>query len=159
MKLSLKKGASYGTTSGVITTLGLLIGLYSGTNSKATMIAGVLTIAFADALSDGLGMHISEESENHHSAKEIWETTIATIVSKMILGLSFILPIVLFPLSAGIIINILWGVFVLSALSWKIAKANSEKLQSVLIEHLAIAVIVVLGSYYIGLLINKFFSA
>jgi hypothetical protein len=50
-------------TSGVITTLGLIVGLNSGTASKEIIIAGVLTIAIADSLSDALGMHISQEAE------------------------------------------------------------------------------------------------
>ena len=33
---------------------------------KAVIISGVLVIAIADAFSDALGIHISEESENKH---------------------------------------------------------------------------------------------
>jgi len=32
----------------------------------------VLTIAIADAFSDALGIHVSEESENRHTHREIW---------------------------------------------------------------------------------------
>ena len=75
MKHSLKVGFSFGLTSGIITTLGLLTGLDSSTNSKLVVIGGVLTIAIADAFSDVLGIHISEESENKHTSREIWEST------------------------------------------------------------------------------------
>ncbi len=71
MKHSFKVGFSFGLTSGIITTLGLMIGLYSGTNSQLVVIGGILTIAIADSMSDALGIHISEESENTHSSKEI----------------------------------------------------------------------------------------
>ena len=54
MKHSLKVGFSFGLTSGIITTLGLMVGLHSGTNSKIAVIGGVLTIAIADAFSDAL---------------------------------------------------------------------------------------------------------
>ncbi|MCR4290314.1 MAG: hypothetical protein NUV86_08670, partial [Candidatus Scalindua sp.] len=64
MKESLKTGIIFGLTSGTITTLGLMIGLYSGTNSRCIVIGGILTIAVADSLSDALGIHISEEA-NH----------------------------------------------------------------------------------------------
>jgi hypothetical protein len=63
MKIQVRKGVSFGLTSGVITTLGLIVGLHSGTHSKIAVISGILTIAIADAMSDALGMHISEESE------------------------------------------------------------------------------------------------
>ena len=71
MKHSIKTGFSFGLTSGIITTLGLMVGLQSGTHSQLAVIGGILTIAVADAFSDALGIHIAEESENKHSSKEI----------------------------------------------------------------------------------------
>ncbi|GAI78411.1 unnamed protein product [marine sediment metagenome] len=70
-KHSLKIGISFGTTSGIITTLGLMVGLNSGTHSQATIIGGILTIAIADSFSDALGIHVSEESEGKHTEREI----------------------------------------------------------------------------------------
>jgi len=67
----LKVGFSFGLTSGIITTLGLMVGLNAGTHSKLVVIGGILTIAIADAFSDALAIHISEESENRHTAKQV----------------------------------------------------------------------------------------
>ena len=64
MKISWKTGISFGLTSGVITTLGLMVGLHSGSHSRAIVIGGIMTIAIADAMSDALGIHVSEESKN-----------------------------------------------------------------------------------------------
>jgi len=64
MKDSLRTGVSFGLTSAVITTLGLMVGLQSGTHSKIVVLAGILTIAIADAFSDALGIHVSEEAES-----------------------------------------------------------------------------------------------
>lgn len=50
-----------------------MIGLYSGIYSKLVVLSGILTIAIADAVSDALGIHISEESENKHTSREIWD--------------------------------------------------------------------------------------
>ncbi|MGB6865995.1 MAG: VIT1/CCC1 transporter family protein, partial [Candidatus Aminicenantaceae bacterium] len=90
MKHSLKTGFSFGLTSGIITTLGLMVGLHSGTHSKLVVIGGILTIAIADSFSDALGIHISEESENKHTKKEIWESTISTFLSKFVFALTFV---------------------------------------------------------------------
>ena len=54
MKDSLRTGISFGLTSAVITTLGLMVGLHSGTGSKLVVLGGILTIAIADAFSDAL---------------------------------------------------------------------------------------------------------
>ena len=69
MKRSVKAGFSFGLTSGVITTLGLMVGLHSSTHSKLVVIGGILTIAIADALSDSMGVHIAVESQNKFTAK------------------------------------------------------------------------------------------
>ena len=72
LKHSIKIGFSFGLTSGIITTLGLMVGLHYGTGSKLVVLGGILTIAIADAFSDALGIHMAEESENIHSSKEIY---------------------------------------------------------------------------------------
>ena len=41
MKDSIKKGFSYGVTSGVITTLGLMVGLNASTHSQLVVVGGV----------------------------------------------------------------------------------------------------------------------
>lgn len=71
VKHSLKTGLCFGLTSATITTLGLMVGLHSFSGSKVVVIGGILTIAIADAFSDALGIHISEEAENVHAKREI----------------------------------------------------------------------------------------
>lgn len=88
MKHSLKTGFSFGLTSGIITTLGLMVGLHSGTHSRLVVMGGILTIAIADAFSDALGIHISQEFQKKYSVKEIWEATLATLFSKLVFCLN-----------------------------------------------------------------------
>jgi len=158
IKHSLKVGLSFGLTSAIITTLGLMIGLTSGTHSKLAVIAGILTIAFCDAFSDALGIHLSEESETKHSKKEIWESTFSTFFFKLIFGLSFLPAILLLELSKAIILNIIWGLFLLSLLSYFLAKEENEKWYKVVFEHLFLAILVIFLSNFIGSLISSFFS-
>lgn len=96
IKKSIRTGFGFGITSGVITTLGLMIGLHSGTQSKAAVLGGILTIAVADAFSDALGIHISEESKGTHTQKEIWTATFSTFFAKLIFAFSFIFPVIFF---------------------------------------------------------------
>jgi len=78
MKQSTHAGFNFGLTSGIITTLGLMVGLNSSTQSHYVVVGGILTIAVADALSDSIGMHFAVESQNTHTNKEIWEATLST---------------------------------------------------------------------------------
>ena len=71
MRLSFKTGFSFGLTSAIITTLGLMVGLESGTQSKIAVLGGILTIAVADAFSDSLGIHVSQESQNQPTRQHI----------------------------------------------------------------------------------------
>ena len=74
-------GLSFGLTSSVITSLGMIVGLYSATASRLAVIAGIIIMAIADGMSDAAGVHISEESELEkgqakHTHKEIWAATV-----------------------------------------------------------------------------------
>lgn len=72
----LETGISFGLTSGVISTPGLMVGLHSGTHLRVIVISGILTRAIADAMSDALDIHVSEESKHSTPATQIWEATL-----------------------------------------------------------------------------------
>jgi len=150
MKLSIKKGFSFGLTSGIITTLGLIVGLNSSTHSTSVVIGGILVIAVADALSDSLGIHVSEESENKHTTREIWESTIATFLSKFVFALTFIFPFLLFSLNTAIIVSVIYGLSLIAIFSYYIAHKEKVKSYKVIIEHLVIAIIVIFVTNYVG---------
>jgi len=157
MKLSLKIGFGFGLTSGVITTLGMMFGLYSTTHSKLAIIGGILSIAVADAFSDAMGMHISQETENHHSPKEIWESTFSTFLGKFVFAITFVLPVIVFTIDYAILISVIWGLFLLTVFSFKMAKSSGQKPYFLVFEHLASAVIVIAATYYLGSFIKSFF--
>lgn len=158
IKPSFKTGFSFGLTSGIITTLGLMIGLHSGTHLKLAVIGGILTIAIADAFSDALGIHISKEAESKNATKEIWEATISTFLSKFIFALTFIIPVLVFSLLTAIVVNLIWGFFLLAIFSFFIAREQKVKPWKVILEHLGIALMVIIITHYIGDLISEIFG-
>ena len=151
----MKVGFSFGITSGIITTLGLMIGLYSSTHSKLVVIGGILTIAIADAVSDALGIHISEESENAHTQKQIWISTFSTLITKFFFAIIFIIPVLLFTLQTAIIISIIWGLSLLIILSYNIANKKPLK---VITEHLIIIITVIILTYFVGKYSSSIFA-
>ncbi len=158
MKHSFKVGFSFGLTSGIITTLGLMVGLNAGTHSKLVVMGGILTIAIADAFSDALGIHVSEESENKHSTMEVWISTAATFFSKLIFALTFTIPVLFLELPTAIIVSMIWGLGALCIFSYKIALGQNENPWKVIIEHLLIALVVIAATYYTGSWISKVFG-
>jgi VIT1/CCC1 family predicted Fe2+/Mn2+ transporter len=143
-------GISFGFTSGVITTLGLIVGLHSGTHSTLAVTGGVLTIAVADALSDALGIHIAEESNPQRSSRHVWQATLVTFAAKLLMALTFMLPLLVFTLGTAIVASIVWGFAVLTLLSWRLARAQGTRPWSVIGEHLLIAGIVVVTTHLLG---------
>ena len=150
MKESIKTGVSFGLTSGIITTLGLMVGLNVGTGIKLVVIGGILTIAIADAFSDALGIHISEESSKRNSKKVIWEATATTFFTKLIIASSFIIPLLIFDLSLAVKINLAWGFLLMITFNYLLAKMRKEKPLKIIGEHLLIATVVILITYFIG---------
>ena len=157
MRTSFRTGISFGLTSGVITTLGLIVGLYSGTGSRLVVIGGILAIAVADAFSDALGIHISEESERKKK-REVWESAFAAFFSKLVIALTFIIPVLIFDLFKAIIISMVWGMLLLGCLSYRIAKSRRANARKAIGEHLIIAVSVVFATYFIGKFLKVFFN-
>ena len=154
----LKVGFSFGLTSGIITTLGLMVGLSAGTHSKLVVIGGILTIAIADAFSDALAIHISEESENKHTHKEIWVATAATFLAKFVFALTFLVPVLFFELSIAIVISIIWGLSALSVFSYRMAREQRKHPLKVVGEHLGIAIVVIIATYYVGTWVSTIFK-
>ena len=126
------------------------MGLHSGTHSKPVVIGGILTIAIADAFSDALGIHVSQESENRHSTRAIWESTLATFAAKFAFALTFILPIIWMALSSAIIVSIGWGLFILGAFSFYLAKEQRVAPWPVVTEHVVIALVVIMITHVLG---------
>lgn len=156
MKKSLRKGLSFGLTSGVITTVGLLVGLNSSTGSAVAVMGGIVVIAIADAMSDALGIHVSEEAEAVHSTREIWAATLSTFAAKFLVAISFVVPFLLVNLNAAVIISIVWGFVLITGLSAYMAIRQEMKPQWVVLEHIGIGVAVILATHYVGVFVGGY---
>lgn len=157
MKNSYKAGFSFGTVSGVITTLGMMVGLDSGTGSELAVIGGIVTIAIADAFSDALSMHISEESQKSTNQKFIWQVTLATFIGKIVIASTFIVPFIFLGLYSAVILNIIWGIFLIILINYYVARGRGVKPTSLIVEHLGVAILVIIITYLAGLAVRSYF--
>ena len=155
----LRSGIGFGLTSGILATLGMAIGLSSsGTNSRQVVISGILLLAVTETLADALAMHISVESESEHSPAEIWVTTISTMLSKILVALTFLIPVILLPLDQAMVANIVWGVLLLTLFSYYIGRVGGENPWGVVLEHLVIAGVIIIMTYFLGIWLESKFS-
>lgn len=153
-----RTGLFFGATSGVITTLGLIIGLNAGTHSVTAVLGGIFVIAVADAMSDALGIHLAEEANPNATTQHIWSATISTFLNKFIFAISFAVPLLLLPLDQAVIASLLWGMLVIIVLSYFLARAQKASPVLIVAEHLGIAILVVVLSHLIGEWVSRTFS-
>lgn len=153
-----RTGLFFGATSGVITTVGLLTGLYAGTGDVAAVLGGILVIAVADAMSDALGIHLAEEADPNTTTQHVWSATITTFFAKFIFAASFAVPLLLLPLQTAVIVSVGWGMLVITVLSYFLARSQNERPLPIIAEHLGIAILVVVLSHFIGAWVGATFG-
>ncbi|MBU1136326.1 MAG: hypothetical protein ABIG37_00495 [Nanoarchaeota archaeon] len=157
MEHAFKVGLSFGLTSGVITTLGLMVGLNSSTHSRLVVLGGILTIAIADAFSDAFGIHISQEFSENHTEKTLWKSTISTFFFKFIFALTFIIPVLIFSLTTAIWISIIWGLILISFFSFIIAKNQNKNPKKIILQHIIITIGIIIITHFVGDFISSVF--
>lgn len=153
-----RTGVFFGATSGVITTIGLIAGLYAGTQSAVAVLGGIFVIAVADAMSDALGIHLAQEADPDSTSEHVWSATFSTFWTKFVVALSFALPLLWLPLRTAVIASICWGLLVIGLLSFLLAREQQNSILAVVLEHLGIAVAVIVVSHYIGVWVHSTFA-
>jgi len=153
-----RTGIFFGATSGVITTIGLITGLNAGTKSLVAVLGGILVVAVADAMSDALGIHIAQEADPDSTEEHIWAATIWTFVTKLVVALSFAVPLLWLPLQTAVAVAVGWGLLVITLLSVYLARMQRIPALPIVTEHLGIAIVVVAISHYIGVWVSSAFA-
>ncbi|HDQ88679.1 MAG TPA: hypothetical protein ENN92_00830, partial [candidate division WWE3 bacterium] len=150
-------GLGFGLTSGIITTLGTIIGLNAATQSKTAVIGGILTVALADAFSDALAIHITEESTGNHDSSYLWKATFSTFFFKMVFALSFVLPFLVLEYGLAILVCLVWATLVIGIFSFITAKKREESAIKAVLEHLIVGGLVVGATQIVGSVISEVF--
>jgi VIT1/CCC1 family predicted Fe2+/Mn2+ transporter len=149
---------SFGATSAIITNLGIITGLDTLTHPKLSIIGALLVIALADNLSDSFGIHIYQESE-HIAKKEVWLSTLTNFFTRLFVSSTFIILIIVLPIRFAAVCSVIWGLLILTVMTYTIAKQQKINPFSAIFVHLTIAFVVVVASNFIGgFVISRFQS-
>jgi len=140
---------SFGTTSAIMTNMGLICGLDTLANAKRAIVGSILVIAFADNFSDSMGIHVFQESEGL-GEKEVWLSTATNFFSRIVVSLSFIPLILALPLGAAVPCAVAWGLALLSLMSYAIARDRGLAPGREILVHLCMAAFVTLSSHLAG---------
>jgi VIT1/CCC1 family predicted Fe2+/Mn2+ transporter len=140
---------SLGSTAAIITSMGLIAGLNHGPGARASTIASLLIIAVADNITDSLSLHIYKESECVEK-KEVISDTYGNFIARLLVTLTFVALVVFLPAYPAIICATVWGMSLLTLLSYSIARANRCNPPREIVWHLLVAVLVIVVSTLLG---------
>ena len=143
------RSVSFGSPAAIVTSMGLIIGLDAATATKAAVVGSLLIIGIADNLTDSLSVHIYQESEKL-ADRRAFRTTIANYIARLVTTLSFVMAFLLLPDSIAIFGCAVWGFFLLSGLSYFLAKARRVSPFAEIYKHAGVAVVVICISKLLG---------
>ena len=145
---------SFGGTSAIVTNMGLIIGFDQTSVSKSALLSGLLIVAIADNLTDSLSIHIYQESEQLEE-REAFRATLTNFMARFSLSLSFMLILILFPSGAVTLTSMIWGIFLLTGLTYYVARSRKVRPVPEIWKHLLVALVVIAISRFIGRVLLK----
>jgi VIT1/CCC1 family predicted Fe2+/Mn2+ transporter len=148
----------FGSSAAIITDVSLIVGLGSARAGKGPLLAGLLTIAVADNVSDSLGIHLYKESEGYSERLSLLSTTL-NFLSRLLISCTFIAIVLVLPMAHAIIVGLVWGLLLIVFISYLISRGNKDNPVREMVVHVFTAVIVIVLSRYLGHVIAVYFHA
>ena len=140
---------SFGSTSAVVTSMGLIIGLGTATTRTATIVSGLLIVAVADNITDSLSIHVYQEAEKLE-ARAAFRATLTNFVARLLVALTFAIIVLVLPDPYAGIVALAWGFLLLAGLSYIVARARNVRPVPEVGKHLGVAILVIAASRVIG---------
>jgi hypothetical protein len=148
---------SFGATSSTVTSLGIVFGLLTSGNPKASIIGSLLVIAVADNIADSLGIHIYRESTA--TKKENTRMfTVSNFLTRFGITLTFVASFAFLPIEYAATFCAFTGIGILIFLSYLIGVQRKTSTLKEIAVHLGIAIPVIIISHFLGQLIFSTFG-
>ena len=109
--------------------------------------------AIADNLTDSLSVHIYQEAEQLEP-RAAFHATLTNFAVRLGLSFSFVFLMVILPLRIAIVASILWGLLLLTGLSYVVARTRKLPVLREIAKHVAVAAVVMLSSKMIGQIVQ-----
>jgi VIT1/CCC1 family predicted Fe2+/Mn2+ transporter len=150
------KSYIFGSAAAIITNTSLIVGLGSARAGKGPIIGGLLTIALADNISDSLGFHLYNETDRSGARLTVLATSLY-FASRLLVSSSFVAIVLILSVPQAILVAIVWGLLLLTLLSYLITKSNRKNSLREIARHVLVAVVVISLSRVVGSLIAEHF--
>jgi len=159
------EGAAFGTTDGIICSLGTIIGAAAATGSSSlAIIAGVLA-GVSNSFANGVGMYVSQATERGlqkakvaegerthvHSVKENVINSVASFSATIIVSLAMVAPFTILAIGQAMLVSFVIGILLLFSLGAYTARISKENVLS----HGAQYALLGVGGSVIGYLVGE----
>jgi len=145
---------SFGGTSAIVTSMGLIIGLGAAGGGTATIVSALLIAGVADNMTDSLSIHVYQESERLEE-RAAFRTTLTNFAVRILAALSFVVIVLALPPRSAQTASLLWGCLLLAALSYALARGRGIGPLPEITKHLGVAFLVIVASRFIGVWISR----
>jgi len=149
---------SFGITSAIVTSLAMMLGLDQTKDPRTSIVGALLLIAIADNVADSLGLHVYRESvPGVRSSPKIY--IVSNFATRLGVMMLFIVLVSELSLTLAIVVSVAVGLTMLAVMSYYIAVHQKVSVGRFMVQHLGIAILVILLSHFIGMLIGYLFHA
>jgi VIT1/CCC1 family predicted Fe2+/Mn2+ transporter len=145
---------SFGGTSAIVTSMGLIIGLGAAGAGTATIMSGLLIVGFADNITDSLSIHMYQEAEKLEE-RAAFRTTVTNFIARILAALSFVAIVLALPAAYTVIVALFWGCLLLTAITYALARERGGSPLPEIAKHLGVAFLVIVASRVIGAWISR----
>ncbi len=148
---------TYGLTSGIMTSSGMLIGVYFAMPSKLAVASSMMALAVSDSLSEAYSMYNAKLAEGM-SQRNAVRHGLYTMNGNVVIPVLFLMPIFLLPLTSAIYLNLSFSAAILICLSTLDSLATQRPIVKKASKTLALAILIVGLSTLAGKLVTKIFT-
>ncbi|MFC1640973.1 CYTH domain-containing protein [Patescibacteria group bacterium] len=147
---------TFGITSGILTTVGVLVGMCAATPERIAIVAAIVAIAVADSFSDAFGIYMCKMSDRGNNRKAALRYAAGTFAGKCFFPLTFVVPILYLPIKIGIGIDLAWGGTVLALLSAEQAIVAQKSIGKTVGQNMGLAVLIIAAATTGGMLVARY---
>jgi len=152
-KFDLRK-ITFGMTSAIVMGIAAVGTLFANPSGKMVIISSLLVFAIADNIADTFGIHMQQDSELV-KPNNVWRNTLFNYGARLLVSLLFISLLLVFPTYLASLFCIILGLFLLTMISYVIAKQKKMNPLSMIVEHVGLAIIVLILSTVVGNIIRS----
>jgi len=142
-------GAMFGLMDGIITTIGVVLGM-SAFGNQPTLIIAAMAAALANSIANAAGVHVGTESSRMFSQDHVMLSTAYAFLSTLVVSITVIIPHFFLPLIQATWLSVAVGAVILGAMGFFVARYRNRTPWKIILEYVAIGLIVSLVTYLGG---------